>query len=111
MEDWFSNWESEIPHSMLSDREASTVFAQFDRKVLLRGDFASRAAGLATLRQNGFVNANEGRLDLGMNQIPGDEGNKYLIQLNMQDLDQVGKEPEADPEPEPADPAPLAAAA
>ena len=114
MEDWFGNWEAEIPHSMLSAREASTIFAQFDRRILLRGDFASRSAGLATLRQNGFINGDEGREDLGFNPIPDGSGKKYVIQLNMQDLDKVGEEPEPDPadpnEPaEPAEPAKPAA--
>jgi HK97 family phage portal protein len=105
MEDWFANWEAEIPHSMLSAREASTVFAQFDRRILLRGDFASRAAGLATLRQNGFINGDEGRDDLGYNPIADGSGQKYVIQLNMQELDKVGEtEPDPADKNEPAEP-------
>lgn len=91
MEDHFANWEAETSHTLLSAREAQTIFAEFDRSKLLRGDFKSRADGLVALRQNGFINADEGREDIGMNPIADGSGKKYLVQLNMQNLDKVGE--------------------
>lgn len=99
MEDHFANWEAETIHTLLSQREAMTVFAEFDRAKLLKGDFKSRAEGLSILRQNGFINGDEGREDLGMNPIRAAQetdtpGMKYIVQLNMQELDQVGENAE-----------------
>jgi HK97 family phage portal protein len=94
MDEHFCNWESEITHTLLSAREAMTISPQFDRARLLRGDFKSRAEGLAILRQNGFINGDEGREDLGYNPIEGGAGKKYAIQLNMQDLEQLGEDAE-----------------
>jgi HK97 family phage portal protein len=95
MEDHFCNWEAESGHTLLSEREAKSVTVSFDRSKLLRGDFASRATGLATLRQNGFINSDEGRADFDWNPIPDGSGQKYIVQLNMQELDQVGENAEA----------------
>jgi hypothetical protein len=95
MEDHFCNWEAEVHHSMLSEREAKVVSISFNRARLLRGDFKSRAEGLSILRQNGFINADEGREDLEYNPIAGGAGQKFIVQLNMQDLEQVGEEAEA----------------
>jgi HK97 family phage portal protein len=106
MEDHFCNWEAETSHTLLSQREAPTIFVSFARSKLLRGDFKSRADGLATLRQNGFINGDEGRDDLGLNPIADGSGKKYIVQLNMQDLDKVGEEPPAEPIEEPAEPSP-----
>ena len=106
MEDHFCNWEAESAHTLLSEREAKAIFVSFDRSKLLRGDFLSRATGLGMLRQNGFINGDEGREDLGYNPIPDGSGRKFAIQLNMQDLDKLGEEPApvepADPEETPA---------
>lgn len=100
--DWFANWEQEIGMAMLSERESKTIEVAFDPSALLRGDMQSQALALAALRQNGFINTDEGRHYMNRNPLPaGAGGDKYLVQLNMQELDKVGTLP---PEPTPATP-------
>jgi HK97 family phage portal protein len=91
VDDWFVNWESEIGHQLLSRREAQTVFVQFDRSKLTVGDYKSRAEGHAIYRQNGVLNANEIRDDLGRNPVEG--GEEYIIQLNMQNQESLPEKP------------------
>lgn len=101
--DWFSNWEQECEHTMLSQRERGSIVLGFDPSNLTKGDFKSTAEGLAIARQNGFVNADEGREKLGMNPI-GEEagGQKYIVQLNMQELNKVGTAADPNTAPKPA---------
>lgn len=96
LDDWFSNWEAEISHSMLSAREAATLQVEFDRSRLTIGDFKSRAEGHAIYRQNGVLNANEIRAELGLNPVEG--GEEYIVQLNMQPQETLGEEPGEGPE-------------
>lgn len=57
---------------------------EHDMDGLLRGDFASVMAGLASGRQWGYLSANDARRKLNMNDI-GPEGDIYLTPLNMTD--------------------------
>jgi HK97 family phage portal protein len=91
--DWFANWEAEIGMAMLSDRERQSILVGFDPSNLLRGDLQSTALALASLRQNGFINTDEGRERIGENPIGAEAGGqKYIVQLNMQDLANLGTE-------------------
>jgi HK97 family phage portal protein len=94
--DWFANWEQEIAMSMLSEREHKSIMVGFDPSDLLRGDLKSTAEALGILRQNGFINSNDGRGRIGMNPIPDElGGNKYLVNAAFTDLAEVGEEPDA----------------
>lgn len=80
---WFKRWEQAIHRDILTPRERETYFVEFLVEGFLRGDFASRQAGLAIQRQNGIINADEWRHIDNMNPIGGEQGTKYWAPLNM----------------------------
>jgi HK97 family phage portal protein len=89
-DDWFANWEQEIGMAMLSEREHQSIVVGFDASNMLAGDLKATAEALASLRQNGFINTDEGRERIGENPTGTPGGKKYLVQLNMQDVEKVG---------------------
>ena len=96
---WLVRWEQAISRDLIQDPE--TNFAEFSVDALLRGDIASRYAAYAVGRINGWLSANEIRSLENMNPI--EEGDDYLIPLNMT---QAGADPadvQEDLTPEPAD--------
>lgn len=82
---WITRWEQELWRCVLTPEEKSQGY-YFKHNVngLLRGDFASRMAGYATLLQNGIASINEVRDLEDWNAIDG--GDDHHIQLNMQSL-------------------------
>lgn len=84
---WLKAWEMAISRCLLTEAERGVYYAEFDVNALLRGDYASRTAGYATLLQNGVLSVNDVRRLENMNRV-GD-GDSRNIQLNMQPLDQV----------------------
>ncbi|WP_256846921.1 phage portal protein [Paenibacillus sp. Pae108] len=62
---------------------AAGYYAKFNLSALLRGDYKSRQEGLAQMRQNGAINANEWRELEEMNPIEGPEGEAYLVNGTM----------------------------
>ena len=58
---------------------------------LLRGDYASRMAGYATARQNGWMSANDIRQLEDLDLIPSElGGDLYLVNGNMVPLPDAG---------------------
>lgn len=86
---WLKVWEQTISRCLLTAEERKTLYAEFDTDALLRGDYKTRMEGYAVARQNGWINGNEIRRRENMGPIPG--GEQYVIQLNMQPLDQVAE--------------------
>jgi HK97 family phage portal protein len=82
---WLKLWEQQINLKLLGQE----FYAEFDVNALVRGDYASRTRGYATLLQNGVLSVNEVR-ELE-NRNPVDGGDVHHIQLNMQPL--VGARP------------------
>jgi HK97 family phage portal protein len=64
-------------------------FVEFDTSERLRGDYASTMSGFAVGRQWGILTANDCREQLGMNPLPGDEGNLTWAPVNMQDASRM----------------------
>jgi HK97 family phage portal protein len=112
---WMTRWEHELWKSALTDDEKSAgYYFNYDVSGLLRGDFATRMAGYATGLQNGIYSIDEVRDKEQMNPLPNSEGEHHIVQLNMQDVENIGKTPPApvqqpgiirpgaQPEPDPA---------
>lgn len=78
---WLVRWEQSINSRLMSAREQSRYFAEFQVDGLLRGDIASRYTAYATGRQWGWLSANDIRQLENMNPIDG--GDAYLTPLNM----------------------------
>lgn len=70
------NWEAEINGTMLSMTEGKTVFMEFCRDELTRGDMQSRAAAASIFIQNGIMTPNEVREEFELN--PHADGNTLL---------------------------------
>ena len=81
---YITNWEKTINWKLFTKRERQQgYYAKFNVAALLRGDYKSRQEGLATMRQNGIINANEWRELDEMNPIDGPDGEAYLVNGNM----------------------------
>jgi HK97 family phage portal protein len=93
--DWFENWEQEIECSLLSAREASTIFVEFNADYLMRGDILSRYRSYSLGRMGGWLSVNDVREKENMNRIEG--GDRYMEPLNMQDVAEAAGG-ETDPE-------------
>jgi len=88
---WLVRWEQEINRKLF---DGTNFFAEFMVDGLLRGDFASRMAGFSTALQNGILNRNEARAMENRNAIEG--GDKFTVQLNLQDVEDIGEDVSAD---------------
>lgn len=89
---WAVRIEQETNWILFGPNERERFFSEFLLDSILRGDIKSRNEAYAIMRQNGALNADEWRDRENLNPIPGAAGEKYLVQLNMQDLSMVGKE-------------------
>lgn len=88
---WLTRWEQELWRCVLTPEEKGQgYFFKHNVNALLRGDFASRMSGYATMLQNGIASPNEVRDLEDWNPYEG--GGEYHIQLNMQ---QVPENPQA----------------
>ena len=77
--------------ALLSEEEKKDFFFKFNVEGLLRGDYASRMAGYATARQNGWMSANDIRGLEDLDLIPAElGGDLYLVNGNMVPLTDAG---------------------
>jgi HK97 family phage portal protein len=74
-----TRWEQAISQVLLLPNERPKYYVKFELKGLLRGDMASRSKALATMRQNGVINADEWREIEDMDAIGGVDGESYLV--------------------------------
>lgn len=76
--------EQAIQKTCMNKGEKKKYIVKFNVSALLRGDYASRMAGYAVGRQNGWMSANDIRELEDMNRIPDDQGgDDYLVNGNM----------------------------
>lgn len=81
---WLVRWEQAVNLQLLSPLERRDYFSKHNVDGLLRGDFATRMAGYATGRQNGWYSANDIREMEDLNPIPKEQGGDiYLVNGNM----------------------------
>jgi len=81
----FVCWQQAIGRDLLNPKTFATHFAVFDVRELVRGDFKTFNDGLAVMRQNGAITANQWRAELDMDDhiAPEDGGDLYLVNGNM----------------------------
>lgn len=97
--DWFTTWAKRVNVSLFTPTERKTYFCEHELKNYLRGDPKTEAEVLQLMRRNAIINGNEWRSILNLNALPGDLGEKYIIEANMTTMDKVGEEPEPEPAP------------
>src|SRR5574344_30860 len=91
LDPWVVRWEQGMCRALLLESEKPTVFIKFNVDGLLRGDYASRMAGYATARQNGWMSANDIRELENLDKIPTVlGGDLYVINGAMLPLKDAG---------------------
>ena len=91
LDPWVVRWEQSMQKALLSQSEKQKYFIKFNVDGLLRGDYASRMAGYATARQNGWMSANDIRELENLNRIPTElGGDLYLVNGAMTKLQDAG---------------------
>lgn len=86
---WLVRWEQALNYKLFTPKERREYFAEHLVDGLLRGDSKTRAEALATLRQNGIINADEWREIENMNPQEGGTGKIYLVNGNMLTVDHI----------------------
>ncbi len=91
LDPWVIRWEQALQMALLSSAEKKEYFIRFSVEGLLRGDYASRMAGYATGRQNGWLSSNDIRELENLNRIPKEVGGDlYLVNGAMTKLADAG---------------------
>ena len=80
---WYVTWEQAVALSLLSEQERGRYYAEFMAEIMLRGDTKSRYEAYAIGRQWGWLSANDVRERENLDPLPGEEGDIYLVPLNM----------------------------
>lgn len=81
---WAIDLEEEADRKLFTEAElAKGYFTEFLVDGLLRGDSKTRNEVFKTQRQQGVINANEWRRKENMNRQEGEQGDVYLVPLNM----------------------------
>jgi HK97 family phage portal protein len=96
---WLVRWESYYNLYIIPEEDQETYFAEFLVDGLLRGDVKSRSEALQIQRRNGIINGNDWAEIENRNPLPGDLGEKYIVEGNMTTLDKVGEVPVGNQKP------------
>ena len=92
MEPWVVRWEQCMKRSLILPSEKSRYSIRFNLDGLLRGDYETRMRGYSIGIQNGFMSPNDARRLENMNVIPSPAGDRYMVNGNMIDIEDVGKQ-------------------
>ena len=92
---WTRRFELSIKRDILNLKRDRDYFAKFNLSLLLKASLAARTAYYSAGRQNGWLSANDVRVEEDMNPI-GPEGDHYMVPVNMEPAENLDKEPDAD---------------
>lgn len=92
LQPWISRWEQTMLNTLLTDSEQDGFFIKFNLGGLLRGDYETRMKGYSIGIQNGFMSPNDCRRLEDYNLIPSPAGDRYMVNGNMIDIEDVGKQ-------------------
>jgi HK97 family phage portal protein len=87
---WLVKIQAEFARKLLREDEKDSLYFAFQTNGLMRGDAKSRSEFYKNMSMIGAMNANEIRELEDMNSYEG--GDRYFVQLNMQDAADAGKE-------------------
>lgn len=90
---WLVRWEQAIKRSLFTEADKRIYYPEIVVDALLRGDIKTRYEAYAIARGNGWMSANDIRSLENMNPLPGDQGDVYLIPLNMVPAQFVTEQP------------------
>jgi HK97 family phage portal protein len=89
---WVERWEQAMQQSLILPSEKTTHYIKFNIDGLMRGDYETRMKGYAVGIQNGFFSPNDVRRLENMNLIESPAGDRYMVNGNMIDIEDVGKQ-------------------
>lgn len=106
LDPWLCLWEGELGDKLLTEeeKEADTHLIEFNRNALARANMGDRFEAYGSALTNGWMNRDEVRARENLNPIPGGEGQKFMVPLNMGiagEGDDEGEEEPAAPPPPP----------
>jgi HK97 family phage portal protein len=104
---WLVRWEQECQRKLIGTSDTN-LFCEHLVNGMMRGDSAARSAYYKAMREIGVYNADDIRELENENPLPGDQGQIYLVPLNMQDMSKINEPPPAPPELKPPVAAPSA---
>lgn len=97
---WLVRWEQSMKQRLFNTNDRENYFAEFLVDGLLRGDSESRNKSYAVGRQWGWLSAND-ILEMENKNPIGDQGDIYLIPMNMVTADKTEElQPKSTPPPE-----------
>lgn len=85
---WAAQWEQSLNQKLLTPAQRRDYFFAFVFEGLLRGDIKTRYEAYQIGIQNGVISRNECRERENLNPVPG--GDRMIIPMNMQLLDDAG---------------------
>ncbi len=95
---WVIKFEQQANRKLISGAWTDRYFSKVNTDAILRMDPETRGQWYKTLRELGAINPNEVRQLEDMDTL-GPDGDIHLVPVNMQTLEQAGKEPEPPPAP------------
>jgi HK97 family phage portal protein len=90
---WLVRWESYLNLDLIPEEHQDTYFCEFLIDGLLRGNFKDRSEGLQVQRRNGIISANDWCEIENKNPLPGEKGDIYIVETNMQSLEYLVENP------------------
>ena len=90
---WLVRWEQAIKQKLFMNLDGGDYFAEFLVDGLLRGDTQSRYAAYSVGRQWGWLSAND-VLEMENRNPIGEQGDIYMVPMNMIPAEQVAIVPE-----------------
>jgi HK97 family phage portal protein len=90
---WLVRWESYFNLDLIPEEHQNTYFCEFLIDGLLRGNFKDRSEGLQIQRRSGIISANDWCEIENKNPLPGEKGDVYIVESNMQSLDYLVENP------------------
>ncbi len=89
---WLVRWEQALTRDLIPAEDRDRYFVEFLIDGLMRGDMKSRYDAYSIGRNNGWLSANDIRRLENMNPLPPEQGDVYLIPLNMVPAGTAGTE-------------------
>lgn len=82
---WCRRWELACRRDLVVDDR--NYFVGFDMNSFMAGDYAARSTYLREAFNNGAIDVDEYRAEIGYNPLPDGHGKKRFVQVNMQLLE------------------------
>jgi len=88
---WLVKTEQRVNTQLVPEEDQARIYFEFNVDGLLRGDLVTRYRAYAIGRQWGMLNVDEIRAKENLNPLPNGAGKKYLMPLNMEDVENPRK--------------------